>query len=308
MSAKPNPNASSLREAMKLAQRKAALEPAVPADRSLPLEAIRLSPFQARRFFDPTALEELAQSLRQHGMVQPLLVRPVEGGFELVHGERRLRAARLAGLAEVPVVVRELSDQQAAEINLVENLQREDLNPVEETRGVLRLLGLRLGLAESEVVALLGTLREAERGKVSHNVVGENESSIIFEVFSSLGRISLGSFVSHRLPLLALPPEILEVLEQGRLEYTKATAIARVKDPDARARLLREALEQGLTLTQIKERARQLTSPPAPGPKADLATRLALASRRLRKVTLSPQKQREVDALLERLLAALEED
>lgn len=291
-----------LREAMKLAQRKAAVEEGPPADRSVPLEAVRLSPFQARRHFDPAALEELAQSLRQHGMIQPLLVRPAEGGFELVHGERRLRAARLAGLAEVPVIVRELSDRQAAEINLVENLQREDLNPLEETRGVLRLLALRLGLPEPEVGPLLGALREAERGRVSHNVVGENESSIIYEVFASLGRISLASFVSHRLPLLGLPPEILEVLEQGRLEYTKATAVARVKEPAARRELL-EAAVRGLSLSQIRERVRRLEQRPAA---LELRQTLARLQQRVRDVRLSPERLRRVEGLLAEALRELE--
>ncbi len=116
-------------------------------NQSISLEQIQLPTLQPRRYFDEQALNELVTSIKQHGILQPLLVRPLKGGkYELVAGERRYRAAHTAGLTEVPVVIRELNENEALQLALIENLQREDLNPVEETEGILQLLSLRLQL------------------------------------------------------------------------------------------------------------------------------------------------------------------
>ena len=114
------------------------------ANNTLPLEEIVPNKEQPRKTFDETALEELAESIRQHGVLQPLLVRPLPGGgYQLVAGERRYRASRIAGLREVPVVIRELSDVETMEIAIIENLQREDLNPIEEAEGLHRLYSVK---------------------------------------------------------------------------------------------------------------------------------------------------------------------
>lgn len=127
--------------------------------RMLSLEALRLPESQPRRYFDPRAMDELVGSIQRHGILQPLLVRPLGGDhteqYEIVAGERRYRAAGEAGLSEVPVVIRKMGDEEAVQYALLENLQREDLNPVEETEGILRLLALGLKKDVEEVVSLL---------------------------------------------------------------------------------------------------------------------------------------------------------
>ncbi len=132
-------------------------EPSVRASpQTLPLAQIKLSPTQPRRYFDPDKLEQLTQSVKEHGILEPLLVRSLpDKKYELVAGERRYRAATAAGLTEVPVVVKELTDFDALQLALIENLQREDLNPVEETEGILQLLAMMLDSEREGVISLL---------------------------------------------------------------------------------------------------------------------------------------------------------
>ncbi|WP_233719008.1 ParB/RepB/Spo0J family partition protein [Nostoc mirabile] len=129
---------------------------------TIKLSDIVLPQHQPRRYFDPQALKELVSSVKQHGILQPLLVRPIGGGkYELVAGERRYRAGQSALLEVAPVVVRELSDDQAFQLALIENLQREDLNPVEETEGILHLLAIRLHCDIEAVKSLLYRMKNA---------------------------------------------------------------------------------------------------------------------------------------------------
>ena len=126
--------------------------------RSVPVERIRRGRHQPRRIVDESALEELAHSVRSRGIVQPIVVRPAgSGGFEIVAGERRWRAAQMAGLDEVPVVVRECSDSEAAAVALIENIQREDLNPIEEAEGY-RTLADEFGFTHQELADTVGAL------------------------------------------------------------------------------------------------------------------------------------------------------
>ena len=126
------------------------------ATKSIPVEVICLPHKQPRRYFDPEKLEQLILSVKEYGILEPLLVRPLEyGKYELVAGERRLRAALVASLTEVPVVIKELNDEEALQLSLIENLHRQDLNPVEETEGILQLLALKLGRGASEIPQLL---------------------------------------------------------------------------------------------------------------------------------------------------------
>ncbi|HOS42238.1 MAG TPA: ParB/RepB/Spo0J family partition protein, partial [Armatimonadota bacterium] len=126
----------------------------------VPISAIAVNPYQPRRSFAPEALEELAASIRQHGILQPLTVRVREGGYELIAGERRLQAARRAGLADVPVMVRDCDDREMLELALVENLQREDLNPLEAARSYQQPLD-DFGLTQADVAARVGKSRPA---------------------------------------------------------------------------------------------------------------------------------------------------
>ncbi|MBW4492980.1 MAG: ParB/RepB/Spo0J family partition protein [Oscillatoria princeps RMCB-10] len=225
---------------------------------SIPIDSITLPPSQPRRYFDEAAMQSLVESVKTDGILQPLLVRPVEEGkYELVAGERRLRAAKAAGLTEVPAIVRELTERQALQLALVENLQREDLNPVEETEGILQLLSHELESSPEEVVRLLyRMLNDLQRG--TDNVISQPEGEAVSRVFADLGRMSWESFISNRLSLLKLQADILDALRQGRIEYTKARALAKVKDEEARKSLLETAIAEELSLTQIKERVAPL--------------------------------------------------
>jgi ParB family transcriptional regulator, chromosome partitioning protein len=148
------------------------------SSQSIPLDQIHLPPTQPRRYFDSEALRQLTESIRQHGILQPLLVRIIDGEkYELVAGERRYRAALEIGLKEVPVVIRELDDNAAFQLALIENLLREDLNPVEETEGILQLLALKLSRSIDEIPPLLRRLQHSrkEAAKSSNNVIGKKE-------------------------------------------------------------------------------------------------------------------------------------
>jgi len=268
---------------------------------TVPLEALVPSPQPRRRFEN---LEALARSIREQGVLQPLLVRPLGNGrYAIVAGERRHRAAKMAGLAEVPVRVLDLSEKEARLLALVENLQREDLNPYEETLGALELLSEELGKTREEVVALLHRMRDEARGRVPHNVVGSPEAQRVEEVFRALGRMSWESFVQHRLPLLSLPGDLRAALEAGALPYTAALELKKVKDPEARARLLEEA-KRGLSLRELKARVREaLRREQAPHP---LPKKIAARLARLDLEALPPEKRREVKRHLEALQALLE--
>jgi ParB family chromosome partitioning protein len=284
------------REAMGLAAKEEAFGTEV-----VPLSVL-VPQAQPRKRFEN--LEALAESIREKGVLQPLLVRPLgDGRYAIVAGERRYRAAKMAGLAEVPVRVLELSEKEARLLALVENLQREDLNPYEETLGVLDLLSEELGKTREEVVALLHRMQNERRGKATQNVLGSPEAQRVEEVFRALGRMTWESFVQARLPLLGLPEDLRAALEEGALPYTAALELKKVKDPEARARLLEEA-KGGLSLRELKARVREvLVKEKAPPPwHKEVATRLA----RLDPESLPPEKRQEVERHLKALLELLE--
>ena len=245
----------------------------------LPISEIELPNSQPRRYFDPEKLESLAKSIKEHGILEPLLVRPKEDGkYELVAGERRLKAAQLAGFSQVPVIIKGFSDKETIQIRLIENLQREDLNPLEETEGILELLALRLGGTVEEAAKLLQNKEKEQRDNPSHNDVGsekkekknegdkvdteeeeaQKQIETIEEVFATTSRMSWKSFVKNRLPLLKLPEDLLEVLREGKIEYTKAKEINKLKDDETRKKLLEEAIKDNLSLEQIRQKIKEL--------------------------------------------------
>ncbi len=272
---------------------------------NLPLSVIVVSPFQPRRYFDPSKQQQLEASIKEHGILEPLVVRPAGNDkYELVAGERRYRAAQNLKLASVPVVIRTLTDEQAMTLALVENLIREDLNPVEETEGILALLGIELKIKAEEVPALLYRLRNQQS---SDNVI-TNEQQTVQSVFESVG-MSWESFVANRLPLIKLPQDVLETLRAGKIAYTKAKAIAKLKDEETRQQLLAEAVEHNLSLTQIKERIKELQSGSEPSDSPQ--TQLNTLTKRIKKSKLwekSPKKWKRVQDLLKKMEALLEEE
>jgi ParB family chromosome partitioning protein len=223
------------------------------------IDKIRLPVKQPRRYFDPEKLNQLVQSVKEHGILQPLLVRAVNDEFELVAGERRLRAAKEAGLTEVPIISKELSDIQTLQIALVENLQREDLNPVEETEGILELLRIELDVNSGEVISILNQVANAKKRNLDLTENVSRQLEIIESVLQNVGRFTAESFRTSRLPLLNLPDDVLETLRQGQLEYTKARAIAKLKDDGERRELLDKVLNENLSLSEIKQLVKELT-------------------------------------------------
>ncbi|MDT9198436.1 ParB/RepB/Spo0J family partition protein [Limnospira fusiformis KN01] len=274
---------------------------------ALPIKAIKLPAQQPRRYFDPDKLAQLTESVKHNGILENLLVRPLDDNqYELVVGERRYRAAQEAGLTEVPVTIKELTDNEALQISLIENLQREDLNPVEETEGILWLLSLRLGLEVDAVGSVLYQLQNQTKQKVATEI-NTDSLEIVTNVFQELGFMSWESFVNNRLPLLKLPPDILEVLRQGKIAYTKAKALVSVKDPATRRRLLLQAVEENLSLGAIKEKIAQLK------PEADPTTpnfKIKNISRHLNKTKLwekDPKRWEKVQDYLAKIEAILAE-
>ncbi len=178
---------------------------------------------QPRKNFDEEALNELAESIKLHGVLQPLLVRPMaDGSYQLVAGERRWRASRLAGLTEVPAVIRELTDAQVAELALVENLQREDLNPIEEALGYKELAD-KYDYTQEEISNLVGSSRPA---------------------------------IANALRLLTLPAEIISFIENGELSPGHAKALLTVEDDSLRLSLAALIIKDGLSVREAERLAR----------------------------------------------------
>jgi ParB family transcriptional regulator, chromosome partitioning protein len=200
--------------------------PPVPSALDIPITDIVPNPDQPRRHFDEEALEDLAASIQLHGILQPLVVRRVAGHWELIAGERRLRAAERAGLDAVPVVVRETRADERLELALIENVQRADLSPLEEAEAYRQLIEEH-GLTQEGVAARVGKSRPA---------------------------------VANTLRLLGLPDSVKRRLEDGSLSAGHARAVLAVGDADAQARFAEEVVRQGLTKAET-ERAASASRP-----------------------------------------------
>lgn len=182
---------------------------------------------QARKQFDEQALSELADSISEHGVLQPLLVRPlIGGGYQLIAGERRWRASRLAGLTQVPVIIKELSDTEAAVISLIENLQREDLNPVEEALGFASLMK-DFNLTQEEAAQKVGKSRPA---------------------------------VANALRLLKLPEKVLDMIRENKLSAGHARALAAIEDKKTVIAAANLIAEKGLSVREAEKLVKTLTA------------------------------------------------
>ena len=191
----------------------------------IPVGNIRPNPHQPRKEFSEESLEELAQSIKKHGLIQPITVRYVgEKRFELISGERRLRASKLAGLEEIPAYVREVNDDDIISYALIENIQREDLNPIEIAMGYERLIE-ECNYTQAEV---------AEK-------VGKNRSTI-----------------TNMLRLLNLPPFIQKALRDGRISMGHARALINIEDPEVQEKIFEKAIENEYSVRQIEKAVRQI--------------------------------------------------
>ncbi|MCT7962976.1 ParB/RepB/Spo0J family partition protein [Laspinema sp. D1] len=273
------------------------------------LDLIQVSE-QPRRYFAPEKEEDLIQSVKQYGILQPILVRPHgEGHYELVAGERRYRAAKAAGLKQIPVLIRSLSDVEVLEVALLENLQREDLNPIEETEGILRLLELRLTEPQATILKWFNQSAHPERESADNVIHGEKWQQLV-GIFETLGKFTPESFRTNRLPLLNMPEDVKASLRQGQLEYTKARAIATVKQADVRTELLEEAISQGLSLSQIKEKIAAYRLENQSVKTRSLKQEFDAAYSQVKKseVWKDPTKQKKLRKLLKDLQALVEEE
>lgn len=199
------------------------------------VEEIQASPFQPRRQFRKEQIAELAASIRERGLVQPLVVRRVNGKFELIAGERRLRAVSSLGQKEVKVVVMEATDQEVAELTLIENLQREDLTPLEEAEQY-RLLQTRFHMKQEVIAQHVGKSR---------------------------------AVVANMVRLLELAPEVRDMLENGEVTVGHAKVLLQIKDNEQQALAARRVVVRGLTVRQTEQLVRSVLNPePPPAPPA----------------------------------------
>lgn len=197
----------------------------------LPLQKVEPNPNQPRRSFDEEELQALADSIAEHGILQPLAVRALDGGFyQIIAGERRWRAARMAGLSEVPVVVLEADDRTVMELALIENLQRQDLNPMEEAEGY-RVLMEDYGLTQEQAAARVGKSRPA---------------------------------VANALRLLSLSPAVLELVKDGALSAGHARALLPVKDEAQQLSIAQKVMALGLSVRQTESLCKKLAKPAQP--------------------------------------------
>jgi ParB family transcriptional regulator, chromosome partitioning protein len=275
------------------------------------------SPYQPRKHFNPIAQDRLTANIREFGILQNLVVRPVDGGYELVAGERRLISAIANNLPEVPVAIFELSDRDARRWALAENIQREDLNPIEETFAILNLIAIELDVESiEEVKSILYNLDNAAKKKVTHNVVGNSvDRQVLVDRVLAVNTkgMTLQSFVSHRIPLLNLPEEVMEAIVRG-LEYTKAKAIAKVEDEERRADLLRSAVDERMPLSEIKKQVKILKDnperqEPIHSEQQSLQSRYKQISSKLQKSPIweNPKKQKSLEKLLAQIESLMED-
>jgi ParB family chromosome partitioning protein len=203
---------------------------------TLPVTKVEPRLEQPREIFDEAALQELADSIAQYGLIQPITARKLDSGYyQIIAGERRWRAARMAGLTEIPVRVIEADDRRVAELALVENLQREDLNPIEEARGYRALID-EYGLTQEEAAKSVGRSRPA---------------------------------VANAMRLLSLCPAVLELVEQGKLSAGHARALVPILDEKLQEAAAKEVVEKGLSVRQTEQLAARLLKPPKKQPEQD---------------------------------------
>ncbi|MCM8781491.1 MAG: ParB/RepB/Spo0J family partition protein [Candidatus Omnitrophica bacterium] len=181
-------------------------------------DKIKPNPFQPREDFDNTSIEELAQSIKEKGVIQPLLVRRKGDFYELIAGERRLRAAKILGINELPIIVKDVDDQDSLELALIENVQRQDLNPIEEAHAYQYLID-KFQVTQEKISALLG------KSRVS---------------------------ITNTLRLLKLPQEIKEEIKKGRISFAHGRALLEIEDDNLKRLLAQETITKGLSVNELE--------------------------------------------------------
>ena len=179
---------------------------------------IKPNPFQPREDFDQQSIEELAQSIKEKGVIQPLLVRRRGDDFELIEGERRLRASNLLGLKEIPIIVRDVSDQDSLELALIENIQREGLNPIEEAHAYQHLMD-KFKVTQEKISEVLGKARVT---------------------------------ITNTLRLLKLPHEIQEEMKKGRISFAHGRALLEIEDANQQRKLVQDIISKGLSVRELE--------------------------------------------------------
>lgn len=224
----------------------------------VPVKKITANPYQPRQFFNEEKLEELAASIKEYGIVQPLVVRKKNKGYELVAGERRLRAAKLAGLENVPVIIKEYDDDRMMEIALIENIQRHDLNPIEEAHGLRRLM-VEFKLTQEQAAEKVGRSRVA---------------------------------VTNILRLLNLPEEIQDYIIQGTLTMGQAKQLLGLPQQEQQCRVAKAIIENGWSSRMTEEVVRSLKE----GKKVKITREVVeeLADNKPKKNTAKPQTEQDV--------------
>ena len=190
---------------------------------------------QPRKHFDEEKLEELASSIQQHGLIQPIVLRKLKTGYEIVAGERRWRACRIVGLKEVPCIVKELTDEENMLLAIIENMQREDLNPIEEAEGLKQMIDT-YGLTQEQVSYSVGKSRP---------------------------------YITNSLRLLKLPEEVRTLTASGEISVGHAKALAAVKDRDKQITLAKKTAKDGLSVRQIELMAKETKAPARKAPKVN---------------------------------------
>ena len=233
----------------------------------LPIRSIRPNPAQPRRVFREEALKELSESILRHGILQPLSVRRVQGGYELICGERRLRAAQMAGLTDVPCILMQMDDRESSMTAMVENLQRQDLDFVEEAQGISRLMG-QFGMSQEQTARLLGKSQSA---------------------------------VANKLRLLRHSQPVLEALRQAELTERHARALLKLPDEQMKLRAIAEISRQSMSVARTESYVESLLAQPREKEaRANVAAFLNTLTQSLAKIQLSGigavSERRETDS------------
>jgi ParB family chromosome partitioning protein len=200
-------------------------ETSVAAGQELDLQLIKDNRFQPRQNYDEARLDELVGSIKEKGFLQPIVVRKIDDGYEVIAGERRLKAARKLGLAKVPVIVKEATDKEALELALVENIQREDLNPIEKATSYQRFIE-EFSYTQEDVAKAIGKDRAT---------------------------------VANLLRLLKLPEEIRKAITDGKISEGHARALVSIEDPNAQMVVFLEAVHKGLSVREVEDRVKKVS-------------------------------------------------